>query len=88
MERFNPGQVGVEPLHPAIVEGQDVVLRRLDEEQPLEVGEPLRLLGREVVRLGPVVRAVQLPDVVVEGWQLGAITHGVEWRVTAVQPWW
>jgi hypothetical protein len=37
--------------------------------------------------LGPVVGAVQLPGVVVEGGQLGPEGPGVLWRVTAVQPW-
>ena len=56
--------------------GRTLYFAGLDEEQPLEVRELVRLLGREVVRLGPVVRAVQLPDVVVERRQLGAMTHG------------
>ncbi len=60
-----PGQVRVEALDAAVVERQDVVLAGLDEEQPLEMGQPLGLLRREVMRLRPVVGAVQLPDVVV-----------------------
>ena len=89
MDQLRPaGQVGVEPLNAAVVEGQNVVLGGLDEEQPLEVGEAVRLVGREIVRLRPVIRAVELPDVVVVRRQLAVITHGVEWRVIAVQPWW
>ena len=80
-------EVGVEPLDPAVVEREDVVLRRLDQEEPLQLGELLRLLGREVVRLRPVVRGVELPDVVVEG-GISVITQGVLCRVTAVQPLW
>ena len=72
-----PREVGVEPLDPPIVERQDVVLAGLDEEQPLEVGQLVGLLRREVVGLRPVVRPVQLPDVVVDGWQSAAVTHGV-----------
>ena len=47
------------------------------------------MLGGEVVRLGPVGRrVVQLPDVVVEGGSSAPTTHGVQCRVTAVQPLW
>ena len=60
------GEVGVEALDAAVVEGQHVVLGRLDEEQTLELGELGRVLGRDVVGLGPVVGAVELPDVVVD----------------------
>ena len=65
------GEVGVEALDPAVVERQHVVLGRLDQEQPLELVQLVGLLGGEVVGLGPVVRVVELPDVVVEGRQLG-----------------
>ena len=65
------GQVRVEALDAAIVERQHVVLRRLDEEQPLQVGQLLGLFRREVVRLRPVVRPVQLPDVAVDRRHLG-----------------
>ena len=82
------GEVGVEALDAPVVERQHVVLRRLDQEQALQLGELLRLLRREIVRLRPVVGRVQLPDVVVERPAAAAITHGVLCRVTAVQPWW
>ena len=64
-----PGQVGVEALAAAVVERQHVVLHRLDEPQPLELGQPLGLLGGEVARLAEVAggAVVELPDVVVEG---------------------
>ena len=69
--------------------GSTLYFRASVEPELLQLGELLGHLGREVVRLAPVrVRVVELPDVVVEGRQLGAITQGVEWRVTAVQPSW
>ena len=82
------GEVGVEALDPAVVERQHVVAHRLDQEQPLQLGSSLGLLGGEVVGLGPVVRRVELPDVVVVGRQLGPATQGMLCRVTAVQPLW
>ena len=82
------GEVGVEALDAAVVERQHVVAGRLDQEQPLQLVQLLGLLVGEVVGLRPVVGRVELPHVVVEGGQLGAMTHGVLWRVTAVQPWW
>lgn len=66
------GEVGVEALDAAVVEGEDVVLAGLQHEQLLEAVQPLRLPGGEVVRLRPVVGCVELPDVVVERRQLGA----------------
>ena len=83
-----PGQVRVEALDAPVVQGQHVVLARFDQEEPLEVMQLLGLLGGEVVRLGPVVGAVQLPDVVVDRRAPRPSTHGVLCRVTAVQPWW
>jgi hypothetical protein len=60
--------VCVEALERAIVERDDVVLRSLDQKQPLELGELLRILLREVLRLRPIgIGVVELPDVVVEG---------------------
>ena len=62
---------GVQPLHPPVVDGQHLVASRLLEEEPLELGEPLGLLGRQVAGLAPVGRrVVQLPDVVLERRQL------------------
>ena len=69
-------EVGVEPLEAAVVEREHVVLPRLEEEEALELVELLGLLGREVVRLRPVVGAVELPDVVVEGGHLGRPPRG------------
>ena len=83
-----PGEVGVEPLDAAVVEREDVVLRRLDQEEPLQLAELVGLVGGEVVRLRPVVRAVQLPDVVVESGASRSPPTGVLCRVTAVQPSW
>jgi len=58
-------EVCVEAFDPAIVQGKDVVLGSLDEEQALQVVEFLRVLVGEVPCLGPVVGGVQLPLVVV-----------------------
>ena len=63
------GEVGVEALHPPVVERQHVVLGGLDEEEPLQLAELVGLLRGQVVRLRPVVGSVQLPDVVVVGRQ-------------------
>ena len=61
------GDVGVEPFGRADVERQHVEARRLDEEQPLQLGELVGVLGGEVVGLGPVLLdVVELPHVVVE----------------------
>ena len=82
-------ELGVEALDAPVVEREHVVLARLVEPELLQLGQLLRHLGREVVRLAPVAAGVvELPDVVVERRQRRPITHGVEWRVTAVQPWW
>ena len=82
--------VRVEPLDAPVVEGQHVVLDRLDEPEALKVPELVRVLGGEVVGLGPVGGGVvELPDVVVEGGQLRPEqSHGMLCRVTAVQPLW
>ena len=82
------GEVGVEALDATVVEREDVVLPRLEDEQRLQLRELLRLLGGKVVRLRPVVRRVELPDVLGRAAAVSAITHGVECRVTAVQPSW
>ena len=61
------GEVGVEALDPAVVERQHVVLGRFVVPELLELGELLRHLRRQVVRLAPVrVGVVELPDVLVE----------------------
>ena len=65
-ELRTPGDVGIDPLEAAIVERHDVVLDRLDQPQPLQLRQFLRILGDEVLRLRPVVGAVEFPDVVVE----------------------
>ena len=65
-ELRTPGDVGVDPLEAAIVERHDVVLDRLDQPQPLQLGQFLRILGGDVLRLRPVVGAVELPDILVE----------------------
>ena len=51
--------------------GRTLYFAGLDQEQPLQLRQLLRVLRREVVRLRPVVRAVELPDVVVERRRLG-----------------
>ena len=61
------GDVGVDPLEAAIVERHDVVLHRLDQPEPLQLGQLLRILGDNVLGLRPVVGAVELPDVVSNG---------------------
>ena len=85
-----PGQFGVGPLAGAVVHGQHVVLGGLDEEEALQLGQLLWLLGREVAGLAVVaVAVVELPHVVVEGGQSPpTITHGVRCLVTALQPLW
>ena len=45
-ERRPSGELGDEALGDAVVERQDVVLGRLDQEQPLQLGELLGLLLR------------------------------------------
>ena len=62
-----PGQLGVEALGPTVVQWQHVVLHRLDQEQALQLMQPLRHLLGKIVGLRPVVRGVQLPNVVVVG---------------------
>ena len=61
-----PGDVGVDPLESAVVERDDVVLDRLDQPKPLQLSQFLRVVGGQIVGLGPVVGAVEFPDVVVE----------------------
>ena len=51
--------------------GSTSYLRGLLQEELLQLAQLVGHLRGQVVRLGPVVRAVQLPDVVVEGRQLG-----------------
>ncbi len=65
-ELGTPGELGVEAFDAAVVERQDVVFGGLDEEQALQLVQAVRLLRGEVVGLGPVVGAVELPDVIVE----------------------
>ena len=42
-QRGPPGHVRVEPLDQAVIQRQDVVLGRLDEEQPLQLAQLVRL---------------------------------------------
>jgi hypothetical protein len=53
-EHRPPCDLGDDPLRHPVVEREDVVLRRLDQEQALEVVEPLRLARREILELRPV----------------------------------
>ena len=83
-----PGEVRVEALDAAVVEWQDVVLRRLDQEQPLQLAQASRAArprGRAPVSSRPGRRA---PTRRPRGAGVSAISHGVLWRVTAVQPLW
>ena len=48
----SPGELGVEALAGAVVHRQHVVLGGLDQPQPLQLGEHLRMLGDEVVAPG------------------------------------
>ena len=82
------GEVGVETLGATVVEREDVVLPRLEDEQDLQLRELLRLPGGKVVRLRPVVGRVELPHVLGKRRQLGPHHPRWECRVTAVQPWW
>ena len=50
--------------------GKTLYLRGLDQEEPLQVVQPVGVLGGHVAGLGPVVGGVELPDVVVERGQL------------------
>ena len=60
-------ELGQQPLQEAVVEGQHVVLLGLDQEERLQLGEPLGVQVRHVACLGPVGGGVvELPDVVVE----------------------
>jgi hypothetical protein len=43
------GHVRVEPLGPAVIQREHVVLGHLDQEQPLQLMQFLRLLGGQVV---------------------------------------
>ena len=67
------GEVRVEALERPIVQRQHAVLRRLDQEEPLQLGKLLRVLLRQILRLGPIgVGVVQLPEVFVEPALVGA----------------
>jgi hypothetical protein len=68
-ERGSTGDGGIESLDAPVVQRQHAVLAPLLEEQRLQLSQPLRLLGREISRLRPVVGPVQLPHVVLEGRQ-------------------
>ncbi|CAB4713163.1 unannotated protein [freshwater metagenome] len=64
-------ELGDQPLQEAVVERQDVVLLRLGEEERLQLGQPLGVIGGDVAGLGPVRRGVvELPAVLVERRQL------------------
>ena len=68
-----PGDVGVEAFAGAVVDREHVVLGGLDEPEPLQLGQHLRMLGSQVAGLAVVaVAVVQLPDVVVERRQSAA----------------
>ena len=65
------GDVRVEALEATIVEREHVVFRGLDQEQALQIAQLVGLVVGKVIGLGPVVRSIELPDVVVEGGRLG-----------------
>ena len=61
------GGVGVDLLQHPVVDGQHLVARRLDQPEPLQLHQLLRVLLGQVPGLAPVLgRVVELPDVVVE----------------------
>ena len=64
-------EVRVEPLEAAVVQRQHVVLRRLVRKRRWSSASLSGSLVGEVMRLRPVVGAVELPDVVVERRHLG-----------------
>src|ERR1039458_9136273 len=66
------GDFGIEALSLAVVDRQHVVADCLDEKQALQLAQLLGHLLREVVGLRPVVRAIQLPHIVIE---LGNLYH-------------
>ena len=84
------GHGGIHPLGLAIVQRQDVVAGRFDQELPLQLGQLVGHLRGQIVGLGPVgIGVVQLPDVLVERGRCSpSNSQGMEWRVTAVQPSW
>ena len=66
---WSTGHVRVEPLDPPVVQRNNVVLDRFDQKQPLQFLKLLGVFFRDVSGLGPVIRTVQLPGVILEGWQ-------------------
>lgn len=64
-----PGDVGIDPLEPAIVQRNDIVLNRFDQPKALQFSQFIGFLCGEIMRLSPVVGAVKLPHVVVERWR-------------------
>ena len=67
-ELRTPGDVGIDPLEAAVVNRHYVVFDCLDEPKPLQLSKFLGVLRSEIARLSPVVRAVELPHVVLERW--------------------
>ena len=85
------GHLGVLALGDPVVEREHVVLLGLALEDLLQLAQLLGVLGGQVAGLAPVVGVVvELPDVLVEGplRRRPTISHGMPWRVTAVQPSW
>jgi len=66
------GKIGVETFRLAIVQRKDVVLGALKQEYLLQLLQLLRVLLHEVACLRPVVRTIQLPNIVLE---FRAATH-------------
>ena len=61
------GTFGHRPFHAPVVQGQHVVLGGLDQPEPLQLGQLLGVVGRQVAGLAVVaVPVVELPHVVVE----------------------
>jgi hypothetical protein len=54
----------------------------------MELVELVGPLAGQVVGLGPVLRPVELPESSSCAGSLACISHGVLWRVTAVEPLW
>ena len=82
------GEVGVEALEAAVVERQDVVLRGLDQEEPLQLARASRAARPRGRAPASSRRARRAPRRRRRRRASRSTTHGMLCRVTAVQPWW
>ena len=82
-----PARSGVETFDTAVVQWQHVILDCFDQEQSLQFVQLVRHLRCQVVRLRPVgLASYNSHTSSSKAGSCGAITQGVLWRVTAVQP--